>query len=71
MSNQFVSTAEFQDMLRRMDDADFNVKDLNALRDIWKRDYKYLLAHPFWGVAIGKLMDLAEIGLIKKNMGGI
>ena len=70
MSEAIVSVAEFQRMLTKIDGPDFNIKDLNELREMWKKDCKYWLKDPFWGAVLGKFFDLAEIGLIKKNMGG-
>lgn len=68
MSEAIVSVAEFQRMLTKIDGPDFNIKDLNELREMWKKDSKYWLKDAFWGAVLGKMMDLAEIGLIKQNM---
>jgi len=65
-----VQTAEYQDMIKRIDSPDFNLKDLEKLKDIYRRDTYYFVQHPFYGAIFGKLIEWAECYFLMKNVQG-
>jgi hypothetical protein len=65
-----VSLADKIKMIERLDAKDFNVKDIEELKRIFREDIKYWAQHPFWGAVFGKLVDYTECYCIMKNARG-
>jgi len=63
-------TAKCQEMLSRIDSPDFNLKDLERLKEIYRDDTRYFVQRPFWGAMYGKLIEMAECYLLMKNVQG-
>ena len=56
-------------IIERMDAPDFNAKDIDELKRIFREDGKYWAQHEFWGCIYSRLLDYTELYLIRKNMG--
>ena len=65
-----VSVDDKDRIIKRLDASDFNIKDVEELKRIFREDMKYWCQHPFWASIYSKLLDYTELYLITRNVQG-